>query len=328
VRLSVSVVICAYTEERWEDLTAAIASVRNQRLVPVEVLAVVDHNPLLLDLLHQEFAGCPDVRVLPNTGGRGLSGGRNTGVVASRGEVVAFLDDDAVADADWLHWFAEGYTDPTVMGVGGLTRPVWASGRRPPWFPEEFDWVHGASYRGMPTGRAPVRNVLGGNASFRRSAFDLAGGFRIDVGRGSDWAGNGGKRPLGGEDTELCIRIQQARADAVFLFDDRAVIHHKVPVSRERFRYFRSRCWAEGLSKARIVGRVGTDDGLATERTYLLRTLPGGVACGLRQALRGQPDGARRAAAIAAGALWTAAGYAVGRLDSIRSGRFGGRQGG
>ncbi|MEV5932626.1 glycosyltransferase family 2 protein [Streptomyces sp. NPDC052079] len=313
----ISVVICAYTEDRWADVLAAVASVRAQSRPALETLLVVDHNPALLDRLAKEYKDPPDgavVRVLANAGPRGLSAGRNTGIAASRGDVVAFLDDDAMAERDWLKHFAEGYADPRVMAVGGRTEPVWASGRRPSWFPEEFDWVVGCSYRGLPRGRARVRNVLGGNASFRREAFDAAGGFASGIGR------DGSKRPLGGEETELCIRLSRARPDAVLLIDDRAVIHHRVPAARERFRYFRTRTYAEGLSKALVARSVGADKGLESERRYTTRVLPAGVVRGLRDALLARPGGAGRAGAIVAGVLTAAGGYLVGSVRARRGG--------
>ncbi|MBV2356209.1 glycosyltransferase [Streptomyces sp. J2-1] len=311
----ISVVICAYTEDRWGDVLAAVASVRAQSCPAREILLVVDHNSALLQRLSREYdTSAPGareavpVRVLANAGPRGLSSGRNTGIAASHGGVIAFLDDDAVAERDWLARFAEAYADPLVLAVGGRTVPVWASGRRPVWFPEEFDWVVGCAYRGLPPGRVRVRNVLGGNASFRRAAFDAAGGFATGIGRDGD------RRPLGCEETELCIRLARARPDAVLLLDDRAVIHHRVPHTRERFAYFRTRTFAEGLSKALVARSVGAAKGLESERRYATRVLPAGVVRGLRDALLARPGGAGRAGAIVAGLLSTAGGYALGTV--------------
>ncbi|MFJ3305798.1 glycosyltransferase [Streptomyces sp. NPDC086549] len=310
----ISVVICVYTEDRWEDILAAVSSVRTQSRPALETLLVVDHNRALLERLTREYKEADEVRVLANAGPRGLSAGRNTGIAASRGEVIAFLDDDAVAERDWLRRFAEGYADPRVMAVGGRTMPIWASGRRPDWFPEEFDWVVGCTYKGLPPGRVRVRNVLGGNASFRRTAFDAAGGFATGIGRDGD------KRPLGCEETELCIRLTRARPDAVLLIDDRAVIHHRVPEAREHFGYFRTRAYAEGLSKALVARSVGADKGLESERRYTTRVLPAGVARGLRDALLARPGGAGRAGAIVAGVLTAAGGYVVGSVRARRGG--------
>lgn len=312
--LDVSVVVCVYTEDRWEDILAAVASVRAQSRPALETLLVVDHNQALLERLTKEYKETDGVRVLANAGPRGLSAGRNTGIAASRGDIIAFLDDDAVAERDWLRHFAEGYADPRVMAVGGRTMPIWASGRRPAWFPEEFDWVVGCTYKGLPEGRVKVRNVLGGNASFRRTAFDAAGGFATGIGRDGD------KRPLGCEETELCIRLTRARPDAVLLIDDRAVIHHRVPEVREHFGYFRTRTYAEGLSKALVARSVGADKGLESERRYTTRVLPAGVARGLRDALLARPGGAGRAGAIVAGVLTATGGYVLGSLRARRGG--------
>ncbi|MEV6737720.1 glycosyltransferase family 2 protein [Streptomyces sp. NPDC051104] len=310
----ISVVICVYTEDRWGDILAAVASVRAQSRPARETLLVVDHNETLLERLTREYKEAREVRVLANAGPRGLSSGRNTGIDASQGEVIAFLDDDAVAERDWLKHFAEAYEDPRVMAVGGRTMPIWASGRRPAWFPEEFDWVVGCTYKGLPPGRVRVRNVLGGNASFRRSAFDATGGFATGIGRDGD------KRPLGCEETELCIRLTRARPDAILLIDDRAVIHHRVPQPREHFAYFRTRTYAEGLSKALVARSVGAEKGLESERRYTTRVLPAGVGRGLRDALLTRPGGAGRAGAIVAGVLTAAGGYLVGSVRARRSG--------
>jgi GT2 family glycosyltransferase len=302
---SFSVVICAHTEKRWHETCAAVESVQTQSLPGKEIIVVVDHNPALCASL---AAALPGVTVVQNREAQGLSGGKNTGVAVAQGDIVAFLDDDAVADPDWLKYFADSYHDPAVIGVGGLTVPDWKA-PRPSWFPEEFDWVVGCTYRGMPESRMPVRNLLGGNASFRREAFEFAGGFRSGIGRSAD------KRPLGCEETEFCIRLSQRSPRSVFLFDNRAMIWHLVPAERCRFAYFRSRCYAEGLSKALVTASVGASDGLSAERRYTTRVLPLGVARGVADALRGDWAGLSRAGAIVAGVTATVAGYSAGSIQ-------------
>ena len=301
----ISVVICVYTEHRWDDILAAVESVRGQSRPAHEIIVVVDHNPALLSRLEAELGSV--AKVTPNREQRGLSGGKNTGVAVATGEVVAFLDDDAIAEHDWLRYLAASYDDDGVAGVGGLTLPRWDTAR-PAWFPREFDWVVGCNYLGMPESRRAVRNLLGGNASFRTDIFDVAGGFTTDVGR------SGARLPLGGEETEFCIRIGQRRPDVRLLIDHRAVIWHRVPAVRARFSYFITRCFAEGLSKAQVSHSVGAASAMSAERRHAAVTLPAGIGRGVAAALRGDLAGLGRAAAIIAGLTAAATGYALGRL--------------
>jgi GT2 family glycosyltransferase len=301
--LRMSVIICAYTERRWDDLCAAVASIRGQTRPPVRTILVVDHNPALLERARAAF---PELLVVPNTGRRGLSGGRNSGVAHAVGDVVAFLDDDARAEPDWLERLAAAYLDPSVVGAGGAVHPVWPQ-QRPSWLPPEFDWVVGCTYVGMPTASAPVRNLIGANMSFRLEALAGIGGF-------IDGLGRVGTHPLGCEETELAIRLRQRRPDAQLRYEPSAVVHHRVTDDRMAWGYFRRRCFAEGLSKAMVARLVGADDALETERRYVRSVLPRAVVHGLRPGPRGRPPGIRRAGAIVAGLLLTTAGYARGRL--------------
>jgi len=304
---TVTVVVCSYSDDRFAVLERAVASVVAQACAPHEVVVVVDHNDALLARARAtlERTATPRVRVVPNAEGRGLSGARNTGVRTATGDIVAFLDDDASAHADWMEATLRGYDDPGVIGTGGAALPSWSS-RAPAWFPEEFLWVVGCTYRGLPTRPAPVRNPIGANMSFRREVFDAVGGFRHGIGRV-------GRTPLGGEETELAIRARQSHRGTILFLPD-ARVDHVVPEERATWRYFRSRCFAEGVSKAIVARSVGSDDALESERAYVTRTLPAGVLRGVRDAVRGDRAGLARAGAIVLGLAVTTLGYGRGRL--------------
>ncbi|MER9066739.1 glycosyltransferase [Mesorhizobium sp. M0902] len=125
-----SVVICANTLDRWDDLNAATASVRRQTCPAREIVLVVDNDEALLERARREIEG---VVVTPNTNVRGLCGGRTTGAGVAPAPVVAFLDDDAIADERWLDELLMPYADPRVLGVGGRLEPLWRK-PRPSWF--------------------------------------------------------------------------------------------------------------------------------------------------------------------------------------------------
>jgi O-antigen/teichoic acid export membrane protein/GT2 family glycosyltransferase len=294
--VTVSAIVCCYTDRRWDQLLAAVDSLRAQSTPPAEIVVVVDHNPELQERL---AAARPGLFAVSNVGRQGLSGARNTGVAVASGDVVAFLDDDAVAGPDWVAAQAAAYTDPTVVGTAAVIEPEWAVGR-PEWFPSEFDWVVGCSYTGLPTGTADVRNAIGAGMSMRRDAVLTVGGF-------DDGLGRVGTVPVGCEETELCIRLRATDPGARIVLVPGARTRHHVPADRGTFRYFRSRCWAEGISKAGVRAR---SDGaaLGTERSYVLRTLPRGFFRALRDR---RP---RRALALVAGLVATSAGYLAARL--------------
>jgi glycosyltransferase involved in cell wall biosynthesis len=304
----ISVLICAYTLDRWDDILGAVRSVQEQTPSVHEIILVVDHND---ELRRRAEETLTDIRVIENTNERGLSGARNAGLDAASGRIVAFLDDDAVATPGWAAELAAGYADERVLGVGGVSEPNWISGR-PAWFPSEFDWVVGCTYVGVPTETAPVRNMIGSNMSFRRDVFTAIGGFDTTVGRV-------GANPVGCEETELCIRAAARWPGTHLIHEPQARVRHTVPASRGSLRYFLSRCFAEGRSKARVTKLSGASAGLATERRYATRVLPRGVVNRLGEAAstrRGGPLAA--AAAIMAGLGYTTAGYTYGMLFERR----------
>lgn len=302
--LDFSVVIRTYTQERWNDLVEAVRSVQAQTMSPREIIVVVDHNPALLERVRMRW---PDVVAVENTDLQGASGSMNAGIAAARGAVIAFLDDDAIASPDWLEQMAPAYADDRVLVVGGKIDPIWADGK-PGWFPDEFNWVVGCTYPGLPTGTSHVRNLIGANMSFRRRTAQAIGGFRNGVGAVGD-------SPLRGEDTEFCIRVRQRWGYEALLYEPRARVRHRQHAGRARWGYFCSMCYAQGQTKALIARLLGRQDSLSSEWSYAARTLPLGVLRSLGSVVRrGELAGMMRAGAIVAGLVLTTSGYVMSSL--------------
>lgn len=291
-----SVVIACHTEERWDQILATVGSAA--RHGPRAVVVAVDHNPRLAARLRELER--PDLVVTENTGPhRGASATRNAGVAAITTAIVAFLDDDETADDGWLAALVAPFAAEEVVGTGGRCLPAWRAGR-PAWFPDEFGWVVGASFAGMPAGTSRVRNVWAGNMAVRTDAFRRVGGFRTDFGKVG-----GSSRP---EDTDLCIRVASAVPDGHWLYVPDAVIRHDVPPERGTFRFFLGRAYAEGRGKVEMQRDLHQKGALGDESVYLRRTLPQGIGRHVRE------HRAAPAAAIVAGMAAAAAGAAAAVL--------------
>ena len=307
---TLSVIVCAYSHDRYALLINGIDALLQQMSGGDELIVVIDYNEALFADVATRYGHI--ATVTRNSFERGLSGARNAGIEVARNEVLAFVDDDATVRPGWIEHLRRHYLDPSVAGVGGYATPVWPT-RRPAWMPSEYDWVVGCSHRGLPTSVTQVRNFIGCNMSFRRTVFQQVGRFNTTVGRV-------GRRPVGCEETELCIRLSQHDPSARLLYDPAVQVDHSVSVDRVRLQYFLSRCFGEGLSKYRVSGIVGTSDALSSERRYVSRVLPIGVLTALRDMVFDR--GARRAASargatILLGLVATAAGYGYAMARTI-----------
>lgn len=294
---SITVVICTHSSDRFDDLSAGLAGLGAQSLPPLETLVVVDRNPTLEDRVRDAW---PDLTVLTNQGTGGIADGRNTAIAAARGDVVAFLDDDAVPDPGWLEGLAAPYADPHVQVVGGWVSPAWDHGR-PRHLPRELDWLVGCAHDTRPATAVDVRNPIGASLSLRRDLVDRVGGF-------SELLSRRGGRPLGCDETEFSIRVVQQVPGARVVLEPRAEVHHRVSAERTTWAYLRSRSFAEGLSKAVVARLVGAGDATSEERRYATRVLPAAFA---REVAHGRFSAA---AAIVTALAWTGWGYLVGRL--------------
>jgi GT2 family glycosyltransferase len=300
---NVSVVICAYTLDRWDDVNAAVASVHAQTYPAREIFVVIDGNEALRERAEREIE-C--VRVVPNSKTTGPSGGRMTGAELATSPIIAFLDDDAFAEQNWLAHLVKAFEDDRVLGVGGHIDPLWRK-PRPSWFPPEFNWIVGCTYKGMRVRDGQVRNLIAANMAVRADVIRRSGGFASKLGPregGGAVIGVVGERC---EETEFCIRASRIFPGGIWLYCPEARVHHVVPAQRTTWRYFVRRCRMEGSAKAVLTGLTGTWDGLGEERRFVL-TLARSV---LRYIYTGKLG---RAMAICVGLTITTSAYGRARL--------------
>jgi len=242
----VSVIICAYTINRLEDIKDAINSLISQTYDSIEIITVVDEDRKLYRAIKDEF----DVKVLFNEKRIGLPASRNRGISVANGDIIAFFDDDAVADKNWIKELVRMYEEKDAIAVGGKILPLWI-GKKPKIFPEEFYWLIGATHKGFPEEVTEVRNTFTSNLSFRADVLRALGGFRSEL-REKDGI------PMQSEETEICERMRMKFGRGV-VYNPNAIVYHKVYPERLKIGYLLKRCFWQGYSKAlleRYVGRI------------------------------------------------------------------------
>ena len=317
--IKISVIICCHTLERLDDTVEAIESVLTQTLHPFEVIVAVDNNiELFQQLVQIKF---PGTKVVLNTKARGFSQTKNLGILEAEGQIVAFLDDDAVAEKTWLEKLTQSFlpvnTIPDefsqyyVVATGGTTIPKWPQGSPPFWFPEELNWAVGGTYKGLPLHENQMRNVMGGNCAIRKDVFNKTGLFGIQFGRVGDTGV--------AEEAEFCLRLKVKFPDSIILFEPDAVIYHKVSTSRSSLDYLRKRAFDEGKSKGRLicVSKTKSLRLLKTENSYLKYLLFASIPERLKLFYR--KESLPQIFAIVIAIIATVMGYISGRVKGFRT---------
>jgi len=294
---AVSVVICAYTMERWPSLRSAIAGAVAQSPAPAEVIVVVDTDDLMERILAEWRNGSGGVRPMRNDYA-GINGARNTGLREAIGEIVLFLDDDASPEPAWLERMVTPFQDGNVVAVGGAPVPVFEV-PRPSWFPLEFDWVFGCRYLGLPKHLATVGHIIGTTMAMRREDLLEIGGFQ--------------SRKL--EDLDVSLRLAHRWPDRHLVYEPEALVNHLVPADRLTWSYFWRRCFSENRSKAEVLRQTARASSLAAERGHAFRTIPWAARENLRDVFRGDTAGLLRIGASVIGLGLAALGLATGMTE-------------
>ncbi|WP_436910723.1 glucosyl-dolichyl phosphate glucuronosyltransferase [Halosimplex marinum] len=280
--MRVSVVLCEHTMDRYDAVTEAARSVLDQTYEDVELVFVSDGNPEVYERFEADFGGRENVVTRCNDENRGLLVSRNNGAEAASGDVVAFIDDDAVAHPEWIERLVDAYETHDAVAAGGRMDPIWVDGEAR-FLPEEFYFLIGATYRGFGEGRetpAEVRNTNGSNISFRREVFLDLGGFDDEIG------GRKGDKNLQGGETEVCARMREECGRGVRYVPD-ATVGHKVFAYRTEPKWLLDRAFWQGYSKRGMQQFV---PGSAEEESDFLGKILGEFVPGRLRDLIRDPD--------------------------------------
>jgi len=238
--MKVSVVVCTYTMDRYDVFTEAVESVLTQTHEPTEIVLVIDGNPEVYKHTVDDFGGRENIVIHDNDENRGISYSRTKGAELASGEIVAFIDDDGVAEEDWIAKHVESYEETDGVAVAGYVAPNWQS-KKPDFFPEEFYWLVGCTELGFAEDGEEIRNGYGSNVSYNRDVFLAVGGYDVNTGRKGD-------RHIQAHEAPVGIRIREKYGKGVVYTED-AVVHHTLFDYRGEFRWLVFRSFWQGFSK-------------------------------------------------------------------------------
>jgi glycosyltransferase involved in cell wall biosynthesis len=172
---------------------------------------------------------------------RGLATARNSGIARCAAGIVAFTDDDAVPEPDWLERLMKRFAElpDEVAVVGGEIQPVW-EGQRP-------EWLTNAMLRPLSAGlmwTLSARDLKAGewlveaNSAYRKRWLLQFGGFPEHLGRVGDMLLSG----------ENCVNRLMQRAGLRMFFDPSILVRHRIPASRLTRTWFRRRMFWQGVT--------------------------------------------------------------------------------
>jgi len=187
----VSLIICTYS--RPVTLQETLKSILEQQLdgtFDMEVI-VVDNSAsgqmkAALDPYYSRFSG--QLRYVHEPV-QGKSRALNSGVRNAKGDIIAFTDDDVIADGQWLSTLIRCFHEHTCDGVGGRVMPIFPDAT-PQWIKDNPAKIAGGVViydYGEETFRYDDQHYpfIGANYAFKRDVFAACGFFRTDVGPGT-----------------------------------------------------------------------------------------------------------------------------------------------
>lgn len=172
---------------------------------------------------------------------QGLSAARNTGILASKSPLIAFLDDDAIPCRTWISTIVSTFEQkPEVMAMGGKIAPIFES-KRPEWLIKPFELPYTIVDLGNRIREYPKRlHPCGANMAMRKIVFDISL-FPLELGRKGDSL-------LSGEETWLFGQIQQEGHS--ILYHPEMAVDHFVPANRLTEDWIMKRYYSQGISNA------------------------------------------------------------------------------
>lgn len=261
---TVSIILTLYTESQVAYLDKMLPVLQDQSYSDIEIV-ILPENETVIRKSQTLVEALDDSRFVfePLESVSGLSEARNIGAETATGDIVAFLDIDAVPSTVWAEKIAQPYVTEDVFAVGGRAVPGWETRtNRPFTVPPVFDWLVGSNHDSFAEQGELVRNTYGCNISFRRDVFLDLGGYDEALGKSHGYN-------LQGEEPNLGIELRKQFQTGVY-YEPTAQITHFVNAEQQTLSWLSNRAYLQGVSKA-VIESLHDDDGALTEEDDYLK---------------------------------------------------------
>ena len=258
-----SIIICTYNREKYiRPLLESIA--KNDYPTTDYEIILVDNN--CTDNTHgvcEQFAAAHKEVAFRYVieSEQGLSAARNKGIKEAKGDIIIYVDDDALVDSDYIRIYAEHFAvHPDTMAAGGPIEPLYET-KEPSWMSPYTKalltaWMnYGTQVREYPNGRYPG----GGNAAYRKEVFDRVGLFNTELGRK-------GNLLLASEEKDIFDKMKALGMKILYL--PTPVLHHSIPQAKLEEDYFNrltlqigrsERMRTRAISKGKYLSRLASE---------------------------------------------------------------------
>jgi glycosyltransferase involved in cell wall biosynthesis len=239
----ITAAICTY--DRYELLEKAVASLTRQSLGAEDFeILVIDNSPAAAESTRRSkpYLGIANLRwAVEKT--PGLSNARNAATSLASAPIIAFMDDDAIADRSWLEMLLSAFSEfgESANVVGGRVDPIWGV-PRPAWLPDNLlGYVSVVNWGGNARYAAESEWVAGTNIAFRVKALQDIGGFPVHLGRN-----RGGQALLSNDESDVVQKL--AATGSQLIYAPAAAVSHLVPAERLNQSWFRRRAAWQAVS--------------------------------------------------------------------------------
>lgn len=261
----ISVIVCTYNREKY--IYNVLKSLADNTLPPNQYeIVLVDNN--CSDNTRNECDRF--VRDFPKVAFRyivetnqGLSYARNRGIKESSGDVLVYVDDDALVNNAYLQTYSEFFEQhPDIDAAGGPIIPQYET-EEPAWMsPIIKSLLTGYKYHGDQPKEFPQNDYPGGgNAAYRASVFEKVGLFNVELGRKGDSL-------VGAEEKDIFDKmITQGMR---FYYLPNAILYHIIPEKKLSKDYFDRLSYSIGKSERMRTKQIG-------KMKYMKRLLAEGI---------------------------------------------------